>query len=310
MNYFPSPFKLIRFTLVTFFCLLFVTSAYSVEVAVTFDGIPAHGDLPAGVTRLDVVNSVISTLKKHHISAVYGMVVGNLVTEQNQGSEVLQQWLQSGNKLGNHSFSHWDLSEVDAKKYIDDIHKTDLMLARTVKESGYKYFRYPYSSEGDTPEKYNTVKKYLLSQHYKFAPVTIDFSDYSWNEKYVRCVNKGNKASIAWLKKTYIESALDSLAITQLLSHELFKHDIKNVLLIHFGVFEALMLDDLLTAYAKHGVKFISLPNALTDPIYTINPIVVRKDGIASFLEKIRLAKGLKESAAVTQLINKMTFHD
>lgn len=45
----------------------------------------------------------------------------------------------------------------------------------------------------------------------------------------------------------------------------IFHRDIKNILLLHLGAFDALMFDELLTAYERHDIKFISIDEALQD---------------------------------------------
>jgi hypothetical protein len=44
------------------------------EVALTFDDLPVHGPLPAGMTRLDIANSVIRALQAAHAPPSYGFV--------------------------------------------------------------------------------------------------------------------------------------------------------------------------------------------------------------------------------------------
>ena len=56
------------------------------------------------------------------------------------------------------------------------------------------------------------------------------------------------------------------------LSQALFKRPIKHVLLLHIGALDSEMLDELLTAYEKEGVKFIGLSDAVKDPVYAIDP--------------------------------------
>jgi peptidoglycan/xylan/chitin deacetylase (PgdA/CDA1 family) len=162
----------------------------------------------------------------------------------------------------------------------------------------YHYFRYPFLAEGDTLKKRDAVRQFLFQNKYKIAPVTVDFFEYEWNDPYVRCLKKHDEKSIAWLKQTYIQQANNALTISHELSMMLFNRDIKNVLLIHINAFSAEMLDDLLTAYEKQQVKFISLPDALSDDVYHINPNIAR-NRTYTFLNQIRLSKKLKNPDSV-----------
>ena len=60
---------------------------------------------------------------------------------------------------------------------------------------------------------------------------------------HIRCVKKKDNKSIEWLKKSYIEQALKSITVAHIQSKLIFKRYIKQVLLLHIGIFDALMLD-------------------------------------------------------------------
>ena len=46
------------------------------EIAITFDDLPAHSDLPPGVTRVRVAQRIIDALKAAHLPPVYGFFNG------------------------------------------------------------------------------------------------------------------------------------------------------------------------------------------------------------------------------------------
>jgi peptidoglycan/xylan/chitin deacetylase (PgdA/CDA1 family) len=276
-----------------------------VEVAITFDDLPAHGDLPRHTTRLDLANQIIKVLKKHHIQGVYGLINAEKIQEDPNNFLVLESWIKHGHLLGNHTFSHLDLGKVSADKFIKDIKNNDKALIKLMRDKNYKYFRYPFLSEGNTLKKRDDVRNYLFNNQYKIAEVTVDFFEYEWADPYIRCLIKKDKKSIKWLKTSYIKQSINALTISHALSMMLFNRDIKNILLIHINAMTASMLDELLTAYESHGVKFISLSHALNDEIYNINPNVAG-DRTYTFLNQIRLSRGLKNPAIVTELYNSL----
>jgi hypothetical protein len=73
--------------------------------------------------------------------------------------------------------------------------------------------------------------------------------------------------------------------------------------LLHIGAFDAWILDDLLTAYEKNGVKFVSLHEALQDEVYNINPIIA-KENTDTFFTQMRLAKKLPVLDIVRKLLD------
>lgn len=250
--------------------------AAPIEVAVTFDDLPVNMSLPKGQTRLDVAKQILSALKKHSVIHAYGFVNASQIN--NNGLKALKLWINSGQLLGNHTYNHINLDTHNATKFIHQIQMNDPYLEKLMQDKDYHYFRYPYLHEGNTQAKRDTVRRYLFNHNYQIAQVTIDFSDYLWNKPYRRCLKKGDKNAIEWLKMSFIEQSINAIKAAHLLSTLIFHREIKHVLLLHFGAFDALMLNDLLSAYEKHGVKFIPLEKALQDKAYTINPNIVSED--------------------------------
>lgn len=283
--------------------MLFIafTAANAMEVAVTVDDLPANGDLPGSTTRLQIAEKMIAVLKKHHLKGVYGLMNGYKIQAANSDTIILQKWLDAGQLLGNHTYHHLDLAKVSASEFIQDIKLNNPLLQSYMGDKNYHYFRYPYLSEGNTQEKRDAVRKYLADNQYKIAPVTVDFFEYEWSVPYARCIAKHDDNAIAWLKQTYLQQAINALTIAHSLSMMLYQRDIKNVLLIHVNAMSADMLDTLLTAYEKQGVKFISLPQALTDNVYQHNPNIVR-DRAYTFLNQERLARHLENPEIVNKL--------
>ncbi len=280
--------------------VLQISCAYSMEIAITVDDLPMNGDLPTGLLQIDIAKQMLATFKKHHLEHIYGLVNGKNA-QSKENIAILQEWVNQSQLLGNHTYDHIDLVKTDSAAYINNIQKNEELLNKLMGSKNYRYFRYPFLSEGNTQEKRDTVRQFLFKNKYDIAPVTVDFFEYEWNDPYVRCLNKHDNASIEWLKQTYIEQAMNALTIAHSLSMTLFNRDIKNVLLIHINSFTALMLDDLLTAYEKSGVNFISLPEALNDDVYKINPNIVR-DRSYTFLNQVRLARNVDNPDIVEKL--------
>jgi peptidoglycan-N-acetylglucosamine deacetylase len=276
-------------------------NSFAMEIAITVDDLPHNGQRPLNQSRYDIANHMLKTFSKHHSTAIHGFINGNKVATEPENVNILKLWLASGNYLGNHTYHHLDLAKVNTVDFLRDIKDNDQLLRQLQGNQTITYFRYPYLAEGNTQEKRDNVRNYLLQQDYQVAPVTVDFFEYEWNDPYVRCLKKHDTQAIGWLKKTYIEQSLNALIIANTLSQLLFNRDIKNILLIHINAFTSLMLDELLKAYEANGVRFITLPDALTDKAYTINPNIVR-DRNYTFLNQVRLARGLANPEIVKQL--------
>jgi peptidoglycan/xylan/chitin deacetylase (PgdA/CDA1 family) len=282
-------------------CLFTVSASHAMEVAITVDDVPANGVLPHNTTRLEIAEKMLTVFKKHHIKGVYGLINGVNTQPANSDAVILQRWIDEGQLLGNHTYHHLDLAKTPAAAYIDDIRKNEPILRQYMGDHNYKYFRYPYLSEGNTQQRRDAVRKYLFDNHYKIAPVTVDFFEYEWSDPYARCIARHDEKAIAWLKETYLEQSLNALTIAHALSMMLYQRDIKYVLLIHINAMTTDMLDAMLTAYENQGVKFITLPEALKDDAYEFNPNIVR-DRAYTFLNQVRLARKLDNPEIVEKL--------
>jgi hypothetical protein len=148
-----------------------------------------------------------------------------------------------------------------------------------MEDKDWHWFRYPYLWEGDTLEKRHAIRAYLKEHEYKIAQVTLDFEDYAWNGPYARCADKNDKQAIAWLKESYLNTAREYMALDRKMAKQIFGRDIKYVLLLHIGAFDATMLPKLLAQMKQDGFKFVTIQEAESDPAYQSDPDAALKNG-------------------------------
>lgn len=275
-----------------FLFLFSLTANASIKVAITVDDLPIHSDIPKEMTRLDVAKKMLSTLNKENIPEVYGFINASKAQFQPEMKEVLKLWVKEGYPLGNHTYTHLSLNDSTISEFQKDIKVNEKMLEDLNEKRNGKFFRYPYLREGETLEKRNAIRKYLTENGYEIAQVSIDFEDWSWNNPYVRCLEKKDKKSLEWLEKTYQENALAKLDEAKKMATALLKRDIPHILLLHIGAFDAQMISALIKNYRAHGVEFISLTEAMKDDVYKTDPAIAAKWG-SEILHQIRKAKKL-----------------
>ncbi len=264
------------------------------RVAITIDDIPDHGDLPPGMSRMDIANGLVRSLKDNGIDQAFGFTNGSFMPENSAELGIFKIWLDAGYPLGNHTFDHPNLNEVGAKVFIANIAKQERLLATL---SSYSplirerfMFRYPYLDEGDTLSKRNAVRAYLAKNHYRIAEVTTDYYDWAWTDAYTRCLNAHDQKSIDWMMTHVGDDADQSLRASNAISMRLFGRRIPHILLMHDGAFDVLTLDGILKRWHNQGVQFISLKEALADPVYSINPNYAYQDGM-NLLDQVAAAR-------------------
>ena len=190
--------------------LLFVftpLAARCQQMAITFDDLPAAGQKPANLSRLEIAQSILFTLKKQEMPPVYGFVNGVRTEEDPTTFSVLDAWRAAGQPLGSHTWSHPNLEDITAAEFEADITKNEPLLRKYMAGEDWHWFRYPYLHEGETTAKHREVRTWLKAHNYKVAEVTMDFEDYLWNEPYARCVDKGDTEAIAQLHDSFLSTA-------------------------------------------------------------------------------------------------------
>ena len=241
-------------------------------MALTFDDLPSHGPLPQGLTRADVARSIIETLRQHNAPPTYGFINAKKVEDRPDDGEVLRLWRAAGLPLGNHAFSHMDLHANTAEAFEQDVLANEPALRSLMGDRDWHWFRYPYLREGDTPEKYRAVRAFLSTNGYRVAQVTLDFNDYAYNDPYARCLARNDGDGIAWLKRSYVDRASQSITRGQDAARAIFGRDIPHVMLLHIGGFETVMLPRLLELLRERDFVLTTLEEAQADPAYATVP--------------------------------------
>jgi peptidoglycan/xylan/chitin deacetylase (PgdA/CDA1 family) len=256
-----------------------VLQGHAQQMAITFDDLPLHGPMAPGQTRLEIAQSILKTLAANHMPPTYGFVNGFRVPRYPETLSVLEAWRNAGQLLGNHTWSHPDIDDVSADAFIRNIAHDEALLERLQPHEDWHWFRYPFLHEGDTLAKRHQVRVWLKDHGYRVAEVNMDFEDWRWNDSYGRCAARHDKAAIQRLHDTYLATAGQYITFFRGMSQQVYGRDVKYILLLHLGAFDARMLPELLELYRSRGFTFITLPEAEADPAYQADPNMADPSG-------------------------------
>ncbi|HUA16230.1 MAG TPA: polysaccharide deacetylase family protein [Verrucomicrobiae bacterium] len=257
---------------VVLFLFLAIGVCTAQKVAVTFDDLPLNGDLPPGVTYVDIARDALAVLQKYHLPPTYGFVNAKRLEGNPAAAEGLKLWAAS-EPIGNHTYSHFDLNANPVAAFEREMAEDEPALElAAAKDMNWRWLRYPYLHEGDTVEKREAVRAYLEAHGYRVAEVTLEWGDYFWNSAYARCAAKNDAQSIEWLKTAYLQNETESIELSRQLSQLVFGREINHVLLLHLGSFSSTILPDAFDLLKKKGFQFVTLEEAESDSAYAGDP--------------------------------------
>jgi peptidoglycan/xylan/chitin deacetylase (PgdA/CDA1 family) len=251
----------------------------SLQVAFTFDDLPAHGPLPPGTARPQPVYSILATLKRDKMPPVYGFVNGFRVAQYPYQIHILEAWRAAGEPLGSHTWSHPEFDKLTLAQYEANILRNEPLLRKVDPTGDWHWFRFPFLEEGNTIPKREQLRSWLAAQGYRIAEVSMDFQDYNWNPPYARCSAIHDEVAIQSLHNSYLSAADESIRVYREVAQNLYHRDVPYVLLLHVGAFDAHMLPDLIALFRSRGFTFVTLPQAMADPIYSFDPQVASPGG-------------------------------
>lgn len=275
------------------------------EVALTFDDLPVHGPLPVGMTRLEIASSVIRSLQAAHAPPSYGFVNAKSLEQEPSSVAVLEAWRAAQFPLGNHTFSHMDLSTNSAEGFEQDLIADESILKKYMGSEDWHWLRFPFLDEGDGLAKHRALQAFLEEHGYRVAEVTLSFGDYAYSVPYARCLAKSDQQGLGQLKQSYLDAAAQSLEQGSALSVELFGRDIKHVMLLHIGSIEAVMLPQLLELLKQRGFTLVTLAQAESDPAYSMHPDPPDHWN-GTFLEQMMRARHLATPKDSTDRLSKL----
>jgi peptidoglycan/xylan/chitin deacetylase (PgdA/CDA1 family) len=243
-----------------------VPQAQGPEIAITIDDLPVHAPYPPGLTPLEVNRQMVAALKASH-APVTGFVNAVNVTDS-ATMDALREWRAAGFVLGNHTWSHRHLSEMTPAEFEEELTKDEPVLEKLGVGTDWRWFRYPFLDEGKDEAQRVTARQILAKHGYRVAAVTTGFSDWAWTPAYARCAAKRDLPGIAELERLYLAAVKQSIADDRETAHKLYGRDIPYVLLMHVSAMSARMMPQVLQIYRDAGFRFVSLPQAETDPAY------------------------------------------
>ncbi|GAA5032800.1 polysaccharide deacetylase [Marivirga lumbricoides] len=256
------------------------TISAQTNVAITIDDVPNVRQYqkdklhPLLLHKLDSLNVPIA------IFINYSKLEQNKEIDKNK--QLLSAWLQREYvTAANHTFSHSRYSDVGFESFKKDIEKGEAFREGTELKKDPKYFRFPFNDLGKDSLQHKKIKTYLKEQGFTIAPHTVESSDWMFSylyEHYLKSgeMDKAKEVAAAYVVKTiqYFDF-FDSLAETQ------YNRKINQIYLCHDNQLNADYLPGIIQLLKEKNYSFISLEEALKDPIYHQEDNYYQKWGVS-----------------------------
>jgi peptidoglycan-N-acetylglucosamine deacetylase len=254
------------------------------QVAVTIDDLPGGmaDKLPASqVTAMTA--KLLGTLRDQKVPAV-GFVNERKLYHPGEVDErikLLQTWLDDGLELGNHTFSHASLNQVELKDWEDEVVQGESVIRILLAQHKMRlrYFRHPYLDTGRDLETRRKAEEFLTQRGYRIAPVTLDGWDWMFAGLYEDAKQRNDTALQQQIVKDYLAYHDAVFAYAEQLSVKIVGYEPKQILLLHASNLEADHIGELLDLLRKRGYRFITLQDALSDPAYSLPDTYVGEEG-------------------------------
>ena len=249
------------------------SSRESYSLAITIDDLPAVTQQRSLENFQEITRKILTTLQ-HEKAPAIGFVNESKLYDNGQllpgRLALLEQWLDAGLDLGNHTFGHPDYHRISFEEFSADLlageeHTRALLRSRN---RVLRYFRHPFLHTGNSPEKKRQLAEFLRSRSYLVAPVTIDNAEYIFARAYDQARINGDSATMRRVGEAYIPYMEAKTAFYEANSRALFGRNIAHTLLIHANNLNADYLGALLAMYRHRGYHFVRLAEALVDEAY------------------------------------------
>jgi hypothetical protein len=240
------------------------------RVAFTLDDIPLwpRSHPPYGYSVASIVQKISDALVRNGIRNVYGFGNSWSLVQNPELGTVLDAWRAAGHHVGNHTHSHLVLTEIGSERYCGDIDLADRHLAPWISQAPTRFFRYTLCHWGDTDEKRAEVLAHLAAANYQPADVSSWWYEWHWNRAWRNARDRSDSESAEQLERNFGAACTAQLRYDHATLAQWFGREAPLIALGHAVPFFAEVADRLFELLVAEGVEFISLEEAVADPVY------------------------------------------
>jgi peptidoglycan/xylan/chitin deacetylase (PgdA/CDA1 family) len=240
-----------------------------IRLAISMDDLFLWPDMPVapGYTHLSITRAMTDAMRQHGVRGAYAFSATTPLEQRPELARVFDHWVEAGHHIANHTHHHANLNWVTVPKYLADIERTETLIQPWSNRAPTRYFRYCMDNWGNTPEKHAGVQAYLARNGFTPAPISIWFYDTEFLAPHWRALQSGDAEGVLHLRRAFVDTAERQLRVQAAAARAMFGRDPAHIWLIHGTPLAADCLDAILDRFQAAGVQFISLEEAMADPM-------------------------------------------
>jgi peptidoglycan/xylan/chitin deacetylase (PgdA/CDA1 family) len=253
-----------------FACLVCPALALAQSISFTFDdGLDPRTQPSAALWN----GKILQALDTQGVTAMIFPAGKNV--DSPEGLNLVRRWGQAGHAVGNHTYSHENFgsARVGLDAFTADVLRADQLLNAT--RGWTRRLRFPYLKEGDTGAKRDGMRQWMAQQGYRPGPVSIDTSDWYYNERFLQWRSRHPKEDPGPIRQAYLAHLWDRAQYYDGLGKASLGRSPAHVMLLHTSFINAEFLTDILSMFRAKGWKVVSPKEAFEDPLYAMTPETV-----------------------------------
>ncbi|MEO5977112.1 MAG: polysaccharide deacetylase family protein [Chryseolinea sp.] len=257
----------------------------------------AYSQKQVSITIDDVPNSMLYAAEGYRARLLYKidsmqLPVAIFINEHrilsadavDKSMSLFNDWIKSPNVIvGHHGYHHAMYSTAGIDSFRSEILKGEVLSkqlsGRYHKKE--KYFRFPYNDLGEDAKQHQEAESFLTSKGYIITPYTVHSDDWLVTELYEYYKQKNMMADAKRIGDAFIKVTLEYFDYIETLTDAKLKRNVKQIYLMHDNVLNADYMDKLVAALKKKGYSFITLDDAMSDPVYRQKDFYELKYGVS-----------------------------
>ena len=190
------------------------------------------------------------------------------VVDSPEGMALVAEWGEQGHAIGNHTYAHRNFGSprVSLADFTADVLAADAMFEHL--PGWTRRLRFPYLKEGESADKRDRLRDWMVLHDYQGAPVSVDTSDWYYSERFVAWRRKHPQADAARFRDAYLAHLWSRVQYYDGLARKLLGRSPKHVVLLHTNAINAEFLPDLIAMLLKRGCTLVPPEEAFTDRMY------------------------------------------